>query len=187
MRRVRGAGWVVRRTVDTAWVRPRAFMWLSCSCTSCTLAVGWRPMKDAKRRACRRTTAATVSPSAPAYNCRGLVLLAVSSPQRSAAVGDCTAIQRIVMLGLALGDTEDTVEMEVIRAYRREWLLNDGQIQNTSDKVRQRHDLQSNRGVLDVSIIQGPVSVAPCQTLISRFATFSSLYATQTPLERVRG
>jgi hypothetical protein len=28
------------------------------------------------------------------------------------------------------------------------------------------------RGVLDSSIIQGPFSVAPCQTLISRFATF---------------
>jgi hypothetical protein len=29
---------------------------------------------------------------------------------------------------------------------------------------------------LDLSIIQGPFSVAPCQTLVSRFATFSSLY-----------
>jgi hypothetical protein len=29
---------------------------------------------------------------------------------------------------------------------------------------------------LDSSIIQGPFSVAPCQTLISRFATFSSPY-----------
>jgi hypothetical protein len=28
-----------------------------------------------------------------------------------------------------------------------------------------------------LSIIQGPFSVAPCQTLIPRFATFSSLYA----------
>ena len=27
---------------------------------------------------------------------------------------------------------------------------------------------------MDSSIIQGPVSVAPCQTLISRFATFPS-------------
>ena len=27
-----------------------------------------------------------------------------------------------------------------------------------------------------MSIIQGPFSVAPCQTLVSRFATFSSLY-----------
>ena len=30
---------------------------------------------------------------------------------------------------------------------------------------------------MDSSIIQGPVSVAPCQTLVSRFATFSSPYA----------
>jgi hypothetical protein len=29
---------------------------------------------------------------------------------------------------------------------------------------------------LDLSIVQGPFSVAPCQTLISRFATFSSPY-----------
>ena len=29
---------------------------------------------------------------------------------------------------------------------------------------------------MDSSIIQGPFSVAPCQTLISRFATFSSPY-----------
>jgi hypothetical protein len=29
---------------------------------------------------------------------------------------------------------------------------------------------------LDLSIIQGPISVAPCQTLVSRFATFASLY-----------
>ena len=28
------------------------------------------------------------------------------------------------------------------------------------------------RGALDLSIIQGPFPVAPCQTLISRFATF---------------
>jgi hypothetical protein len=32
------------------------------------------------------------------------------------------------------------------------------------------------RGVLDLSIVQGPFSVAPCQTLISRFATFASQY-----------
>jgi hypothetical protein len=31
-------------------------------------------------------------------------------------------------------------------------------------------------GFLDSSIIQGPFSVAPCQTLISRFATFASPY-----------
>ena len=35
-----------------------------------------------------------------------------------------------------------------------------------------RHDLQSCRKVLDLSIVQGPFSVAPCQTLVSRFATF---------------
>jgi hypothetical protein len=32
-------------------------------------------------------------------------------------------------------------------------------------KVRQRRDLQLCRGVLDLSIIQGPFCVAPCQTL----------------------
>jgi hypothetical protein len=32
-----------------------------------------------------------------------------------------------------------------------------------------------------LSIIQGPFSVAPCQTLISRFATFSSPYAGRPP------
>ena len=31
---------------------------------------------------------------------------------------------------------------------------------------------------MDSSIVQGPFSVAPCQTLVSRFATFSSLYPT---------
>jgi hypothetical protein len=31
--------------------------------------------------------------------------------------------------------------------------------------------------VWDSSIVQGPFSFAPCQTLVSRFATFSSLYA----------
>jgi hypothetical protein len=30
---------------------------------------------------------------------------------------------------------------------------------------------------LDSSIVQGPFSVAPCQTLVSRFATFLSPYA----------
>jgi hypothetical protein len=45
-----------------------------------------------------------------------------------------------------------------------------------------RHDCRScrylslRRGVLVLSIVQGPLSVAPCQTLISRFATFASLY-----------
>ena len=29
---------------------------------------------------------------------------------------------------------------------------------------------------MDLSIVQGPFSVAPCQTLVSRFATFSSPY-----------
>ena len=36
-------------------------------------------------------------------------------------------------------------------------------------------------GVLDSSIIQGPFSVAPSQTLITRFATFTSLYLTARP------
>jgi hypothetical protein len=45
-----------------------------------------------------------------------------------------------------------------------------------------RHDGTLYRGLhvrrwgLDVSIVQGPFSVAPCQTLASRFATFASLY-----------
>jgi hypothetical protein len=34
--------------------------------------------------------------------------------------------------------------------------------------------------VWDVSLVQGPFSVAPCQTLMVRFATFSSLYAEAT-------
>jgi hypothetical protein len=37
---------------------------------------------------------------------------------------------------------------------------------------------------LDSSIIQGPFSVAPCQTLISRFATFSSPYDDGWPSSR---
>jgi hypothetical protein len=32
--------------------------------------------------------------------------------------------------------------------------------------------------VWDLSIVQGPFSVAPCPTLTSRFATFASLYPT---------
>jgi hypothetical protein len=36
-----------------------------------------------------------------------------------------------------------------------------------------RRDASSS--IATVSIVQGPVSVAPCQTLVSRFATFSSL------------
>jgi hypothetical protein len=45
-----------------------------------------------------------------------------------------------------------------------------------------RHDcrscryLTSRRGVLDLSVIQWPFSITKCQILISRFATFSSLY-----------
>jgi hypothetical protein len=42
--------------------------------------------------------------------------------------------------------------------------------------------LTSCRGVVDSSIIQGPFPVAPCQTLISRFATFSSLQEGGAPL-----
>jgi hypothetical protein len=33
-----------------------------------------------------------------------------------------------------------------------------------------------------LSIVQGPFSVAPCQTLTSRFATFPSLYVSELPL-----
>jgi hypothetical protein len=36
-------------------------------------------------------------------------------------------------------------------------------------------------GVRDLSIVQGPFSVAPCQTLKLRFATVSSLYASAVP------
>jgi hypothetical protein len=43
-------------------------------------------------------------------------------------------------------------------------------------KVRERHDPKWVGGVLDSSIIQGAFSVAPCQTLVSRFATFPSLH-----------
>jgi hypothetical protein len=50
---------------------------------------------------------------------------------------------------------------------------------NPQYKVRWRHDPKWFGGVLDLSIIQGPFSVTKCQTLISRFATFSSLYGTQ--------
>jgi hypothetical protein len=39
--------------------------------------------------------------------------------------------------------------------------------------------------VWDVSIVQGPFSVAPCQTLTLRFATFASLYGDFTDLRRV--
>jgi hypothetical protein len=39
---------------------------------------------------------------------------------------------------------------------------------------------------LDSSIIQGPFSVAPCRTLISRFATFSSQYTGgRSPVRRL--
>ena len=37
------------------------------------------------------------------------------------------------------------------------------------------------RGVLDLSIIQGPFSITKCQTLLSRFATFSSQYGGASP------
>jgi hypothetical protein len=37
-------------------------------------------------------------------------------------------------------------------------------------------------GVWDLSIVQGPFSVAPCRTLTLRFATFASLYACRLPL-----
>jgi hypothetical protein len=46
-----------------------------------------------------------------------------------------------------------------------------------------RHECSSYRGlythppkVRDLSIVQGPFSVDPCQTLMLRFATFASLY-----------
>jgi hypothetical protein len=38
-------------------------------------------------------------------------------------------------------------------------------------------------GVWDSSIVQGPFSVAPCQTLMLRFATFASLYASVSLVE----
>jgi hypothetical protein len=85
------------------------------------------------------------------------------SGSRAGGWGTAMKKWRIVLIGLALGD--------------REWLLNDGQIQNPS--AQSQIAAQSTialRGVLDLSIIQGPFCVAPCQTLISRFATFSSPY-----------
>jgi hypothetical protein len=45
--------------------------------------------------------------------------------------------------------------------------------QTPRHKVRKRHDPKWVGGVLDLSIVQGPFSVAPRQTRISRFATFS--------------
>ena len=38
--------------------------------------------------------------------------------------------------------------------------------------------------VWDFSIVQGPFSVAPCQTLVSRFATFASLYGSYVQRDR---
>jgi hypothetical protein len=45
-------------------------------------------------------------------------------------------------------------------------------------KVRYRHDPKRLGGVLDSSIVQGPVSVAPCQTRISDSRLFHSPYVT---------
>jgi hypothetical protein len=39
-------------------------------------------------------------------------------------------------------------------------------------------------GVWDLSVVQGPFSVAPCQALASRFAVLSSLYASPIRLGR---
>jgi hypothetical protein len=57
--------------------------------------------------------------------------------------------------------------------------------QTPRHKVRKRHDLQSCRWVCDLSIIQGPFSVAPCQTLISRFATFSSPFNVTSRIKQI--
>jgi hypothetical protein len=43
------------------------------------------------------------------------------------------------------------------------------------------------RGVLDSSIIQGAFSVAPCQTLVSRFATFFVAVPGRAWLEAAKG
>jgi hypothetical protein len=57
----------------------------------------------------------------------------------------------------------------------RKWLLNDGRIQNPSTHLGSCRYLTLHRGVLDLSIIQWPFSITKCLTLVSRFATFSSL------------
>jgi hypothetical protein len=78
----------------------------------------------------------------------------------------------------ALRYSDEKVANRVISGFwQREWLLNDGQIQNPS--------AQSYIAARSTTVPRGfgfvhhsrTVSVAPCQTLVSRFATFSSLYA----------
>jgi hypothetical protein len=55
--------------------------------------------------------------------------------------------------------------------------LNDAQIQNLPGRdCRSCRYLTLRRGVLDLSIIQWPFSITKCQTLVIRFATFSSQY-----------
>ena len=47
-------------------------------------------------------------------------------------------------------------------------------------KVRYRHDLHSRQSVLDLSIIQGPLSVAPCLTITNLNITNSQLLHRRT-------
>jgi hypothetical protein len=60
----------------------------------------------------------------------------------------------------------------------------------TSADFPLHHDGTPYRGLhvrrwgLGLSIVQGPISVAPCQTVELRFATFSSLYGGQLPCPR---
>jgi hypothetical protein len=62
----------------------------------------------------------------------------------------------------------------ILRLARRDrkGSLNDGRIQNPSNPFGIVPLSRFVPRSLDLSIIQGPFSVAPCQTLISRFATF---------------
>ena len=58
----------------------------------------------------------------------------------------------------------------------REWLLNDGQIQNplAQSYIAARSFNRAEGFWICPSFKEIPISVAPCPTLISRFATFSS-------------
>jgi hypothetical protein len=98
---------------------------------------------------------------------------AVGSTQHGSIAGaECIALtgaQRVSYIS-AVGSTHHGSQCSAFKARHSRW-------PRDVSACKRTHVYTYAAKVWDLSIVQGPFSVAPCETLALRFATFASLYA----------
>ena len=100
-----------------------------------------------------------------------------------AASGEATVRQRRRIVGVQRC-TQRCRKWRIVTVGVSVWEIAHGAVSRcppiSLDKnVARTEGYTNDVGVWDLSIVQGPFSVAPCRTLTSRFATFASLHGAQ--------